>query len=73
MTIFFTNNEGGGFAGEQVIQENFTVEAFFKEQFKERSPADFLIRVNRQEVPASYVLQDTDKVTMTPMKIDGAA
>ena len=73
MNIFFTNNEGGGFAGEDEIQENCTVEAFFKKKFSDRSPSDFLIRVNRQEVPASYVLQDKDRVTMTPIKIDGAA
>jgi hypothetical protein len=44
MKIFFTNCEGGGFAGEAEIQENLTVGAFFKERFPERAPSDFLIR-----------------------------
>ena len=34
--------------------------------------ADYLIRVNRQPVPKDYVLQDGDRVTMTPTKIEGA-
>jgi hypothetical protein len=73
MNIYFINNEGGGFAGSADIRENLTVETFFKERFPDRAPSDFLIRVNREAVPGSYVLQDKDRVTMTPMKIDGAA
>jgi len=37
------------------------------------SPDNFLIRVNRMPVPKDYVLQDNDRVTITPTKIDGAA
>jgi len=70
--ILFINNEGGGFAGDAEIREGQTVETFFKEKFSDRSPSDFLIRVNREAVAGSYVLQDKDRVTMTPIKIDGA-
>ena len=70
--ILFINNEGGGFAGDVEIRENLTVETFFMEKFPTRTPADFLIRVNREAVSGSYVLQNADRVTMTPIKIDGA-
>jgi len=70
--ILFINNEGGGFAGDAEIREGQTVETFFKEKFPDRAPSDFLIRVNRESVSGSYVLQNLDRVTMTPIKIDGA-
>ena len=34
--------------------------------------ADFLIRLNRQPVPRDYVLQENDRITCTPTKIEGA-
>lgn len=70
--ILFINNEGGGFAGDIDIREGQTVENLFKDKFPDRAPSDFLIRVNREAVSGSYVLQDLDRVTMTPIKIDGA-
>jgi len=36
-------------------------------------PEDFLIRINRQPVPRDYILQENDRVTITPTKIEGAA
>ena len=35
-------------------------------------PANYVIRVNRMPVTEDQVLQDGDKVTVTPTKIDGA-
>ena len=35
--------------------------------------ADYLIRVNRQPVAEDHVLQDGDRVSFTPTKIEGAA
>jgi hypothetical protein len=32
----------------------------------------YLIRVNRQPVVRDYVLQENDRITMTPTKIEGA-
>jgi len=49
------------------------VEDFFQQKLPDRHPADFLIRVNRQPVTAEQTLQDGDRVTMTPTKIEGAA
>ncbi len=44
--------------------------------FAERMPGgesqDYLIRVNRQPAPADQTLHDGDRVSFTPVKIEGA-
>ena len=73
MRILFVNNDGGGFADYVNVNEGKTVEQFFKDQMPARRPEDYLIRVNRQPVPRDYRLQENDRVTITPTKIEGAA
>jgi sulfur carrier protein ThiS len=70
--ILFINNDGAGFAQHQEIDEGTTVERLFAQHLPDRSEGDYLIRVNRQPVARDYVLQDGDRVTMTPLKIEGA-
>ena len=72
MRILYINNDGGGFADYLNVPEGQTVEQFFAEQMPGREPHDYLIRVNRQPVPCDYVLQENDRVTLTPTKIEGA-
>lgn len=72
MKILWINNDGGGFAEYTEIAENMTVEKFFGQQLPGRQAEDYLIRVNRQPVPSDYVLQEGDRVTATPTKVDGA-
>ena len=72
MRILYINNSGGGYADYIEVPEGKTVEQFFKEQMPGRKAEDFLIRVNRQPVARDYVLQDNDRVTITPTKIEGA-
>jgi sulfur carrier protein ThiS len=73
MRLLFINNDGGGFADYVNASQGITVEEFFREQMPGRKPEDYLIRVNRQPVPRDYVLQENDRVTATPLKIEGAA
>ncbi|MHC4159897.1 MAG: ubiquitin family protein [Planctomycetota bacterium] len=73
MRILFINNEGGGFADYVHTSEGITVEQFFNERMPGRKADDFLIRVNRQPVARDYVLQENDRITITPVKIEGAA
>ena len=73
MRILFINNDGGGFADYVDVPADTTVDKFFSRQISGRNPGDYLIRVNRQPVPRDYVLQDGDRVTMTPTKIEGAS
>jgi len=73
MRILFIDNDGGGFADYINVTESITVEKFFNERMAGRKPEDYLIRVNRQPVPRDYVLQENDRVTVTPKKIEGAS
>ena len=72
MRILYINNEGGGFADYVDIEASTSVHDFFQKEFQGRSAEDFLIRVNRQPVSRDYVLQEGDRVTVTPTKIEGA-
>ena len=73
MKVLYINNDLGGFADYLDIAENTTVEKFFKQQLPGRQAEDYLIRVNRQPVARDYVLQEGDRITATPTKIEGAA
>jgi len=72
MRILFIDNEGGGFADYLDVNRGITVEQFFTEKMHGRKPEDYLIRVNRQPVARDCVLQENDRVTITPLKIEGA-
>ena len=70
--ILFVNNLGGGFADYLDVPEGTGIQELFDQKLPHERADDFLIRVNRQPVPKDHVLQDGDRVTMTPTKIQGA-
>ena len=72
MKILHINNAGGGFADYLDVNEGTTVAQFFAKEMRDCNPEDYLIRVNRQPVAKDYVLQEGDRVTITPTKIEGA-
>ena len=72
MRILFINNEGGGFADHIEVEESTTVAELFENRIPDRRPENYLIRVNRQPASADQVLQEGDRVSMTPTKIEGA-
>ena len=72
MRLLYVNNDGGGFADYVEVNPGMTVETFFNEKMPNRKPDDFLIRVNRQPVARDYALQEGDRITITPTKIEGA-
>ena len=72
MRLLWINNAGGGFADYVDVSEGTTVEKFFSQKLPGEKAEDFLIRVNRQPVARDYVLQEGDRVTATPVKIEGA-
>ena len=72
MRILFINNEGGGFADHIEVEESTTVAELFENRLPDRKPEDYLIRVNRQPASADQVLQEGDRVSMTPTKVEGA-
>ncbi len=72
MKILFLNNDGGGFADHLELESGTTVKQLFAKQMAGREAGDYLIRVNRQPAAADHILQDGDRVSMTPTKIEGA-
>ena len=72
MRILFINNDSSGYADYVQIAENTNIEQFFAIKMSGQNAEDFLIRVNRQPVAKDYTLQEGDRVTVTPHKIEGA-
>ncbi|MEQ8788678.1 MAG: molybdopterin converting factor [Pirellulaceae bacterium] len=72
MKILLINNDGGGFADHVDVAEGTTVDKLFAQHMGEANPHDYLIRVNRQPVHSRQVLQEGDRVSITPVKIEGA-
>lgn len=73
MKILVINNDGGGFADYVEVVEGTTVQQLFERQVASPKPQNYLIRVNRQPVPSNQVLQEGDRISFTPVKIEGAA
>lgn len=71
MKVMYINNDGGGFADFIDISPGTTVKALFEQRI-DGKPEDFLIRVNRQPTTHDHVLQEDDRVSFTPVKIEGA-
>ena len=73
-TIFFVNNDGGGFAEEVSVRAGTTIGELVASKLGVSVDIErFLVRVNRDITPASYVLDEGDRVTLTPKKIEGAS
>ena len=72
MRVLFLNNGGAGFADYVETPEGTNIETFLTKQVHGYKPGDLLIRVNRQPVARDYVLRDGDRVSATPVKIEGA-
>ena len=71
MQVLLINNDGGGFADYVEIPAETTVQAFFEQHVRGGKPADYLIRVNRLPVAADQILQAGDRISITPIKIEG--
>jgi hypothetical protein len=72
MRVLLINNDGGGFAAPIDIDDGTTVGTLFCQKIPYGSAQDYLIRVNRQPSTASQVLHEGDRVSFTPVKIEGA-
>ena len=72
MRILFINNDGGGFADYLDIATGTTVDKLFNQRLPGREVTDYRVRVNHQPVPRDHVLQENDRVSMTPVKMEGA-
>ena len=54
------------------VEEGTTIQKLFSQKMSGDNAEDYLIRVNRQPVPKDYILQENDRVTITPTKVEGA-
>lgn len=72
MRVLYLNNDGGGFADHIEVPEGTTVEKFFLDHVTGGNSRDYLIRVNRQPASAGQILQSGDRLSITPVKIQGA-
>ena len=72
MKVMYINNDGGGFADHIEIEAGLTVSRLFEQRMAGSQPEDFLIRVNRQPASADTILQEGDRISITPTKIHGA-
>jgi hypothetical protein len=67
----FINNEGSGFADVIEIASGTTISKLFQDKIGGKV-TDYLIRVNRLPTNADYALQENDRVSITPTKVEGA-
>lgn len=73
MRVLMINNDGGGFANYIEVPDGMTVGALFHSHLGERAtPENYLIRVNRLPVSQDQTLCEGDRVSVTPVKIEGA-
>lgn len=72
MKLFYINNDGGGFAETIEISDGQTVKQFFQDRMPDRRSQDYLIRVNRLPVSSDQVLNEHDRISISPTKIHGA-
>ncbi|HVS73217.1 MAG TPA: MoaD/ThiS family protein [Phycisphaerae bacterium] len=72
MRILFINNSGAGFADYIEVDQGTTIQSLLEKKVHNTQPEELLIRVNRQPVPRDYLLQEGDRVSATPVKIEGA-
>jgi sulfur carrier protein ThiS len=72
MKVLVINNDGGGFADYVEVPQDTTVTQMFERHVNSTNPRNYLIRVNRQPCPSDQVLQEGDRISFTPTKIEGA-
>jgi len=73
MKILLINATGGGFASPIDVAEGTTVGQLFSEHVHGGKPQDYLIRVDRLPTAVNEVLKEGSRVSITPLKIEGAA
>ena len=73
MRVLCINNDGGGFADYVEVPNGTTVRHLFQQTVNSTKAENYLIRVNRQPVAAEQVLQEGDRISFTPVNIEGAS
>lgn len=72
MRVHFINNAGQGFADDVTIVPGMTISEFFRSQMAGANAKNYIIQVNGASKSGGYVLNDGDRISVTPSKIQGA-
>ncbi|MFU7557540.1 MoaD/ThiS family protein [Roseiconus sp. JC912] len=72
MKVLLISNDAGGFAEHVELSASTTVKQLFERHIGAFNPNNYLIRVNRQPATSDQLLCDGDRVSFTPLKIEGA-
>lgn len=76
MRISFKNGDGTGFSESLTVAAGTNVSALFRAQMGDVKPDNYVIRLTRNGVrvhpEAGDVLQEGDRVTVLPSKLQGA-
>ena len=72
MRILYINNAGGGYADYIDVAEGTTVEKLFANKMPDANASDYLIRVNRLPCARDQRLNEGDRISIVPTKIEGA-
>lgn len=73
--VFLTSTSETGFADYVELPVGANLGDLWAAKFEEKDPKNFVIRIEREPgntLPRSFVLQDGDRVTVTPHKFEGA-
>ena len=72
MQVLLISNDAGGFAHHVDMPAGTTVQQMFERHIGTFNASNYLIRVNRQPATADQPLREGDRVSFTPLKIEGA-
>jgi hypothetical protein len=72
MRILFINNHAVGLADHLDVAAGTTASKLFAQKLAGRDLADYLIRDDRQPAASDQTLRESDRVPLTPVKIDCA-
>ena len=70
LSIRYLNADGAGFAEKHDVEEGTTIGQFL--DYQDVNPKENMILINRGPVEREYVLQEGDRISVTPLKIEGA-
>ena len=72
MKVLLISNDAGGFAHHVDVPSSTTAEQMFERHIGNFQANNYLIRINRQPATADQPLREGDRVSFTPLKIEGA-
>lgn len=69
---YFINAAGGGYSEVLEVDQGCTVEELFESMMEGCNPKNYLILVNRGPAAADEVIQDGDRISITPVQVKGS-